>query len=190
MITRIERDLYFVAGVHFNDAFLINTYDITLSMLVESETPNEHAVAMERLDFFIKNVLTNCVFVNQEHNEVIERYTNAGLEVCALPEEPFDQVVAMAVMLKLNAIMENRISITDITIQSLLSEGIRYPIVLETAENADMFMGPGWWKKNDTSIQNKNVILFEQETNIVKLFTDTEWDQLNLSWVDKPKNNA
>ena len=61
MITRIERDLYFAAGVHFQDAYYINTYDVALSMLIETDVPKEHTIALDRMDFFIKSII-NKVF--------------------------------------------------------------------------------------------------------------------------------
>lgn len=188
MITRIEKDIFFVAGVHFDDAYYINTYDFLLSMLVETDLPKEHTVAIERLDFFIKNIVSNSVFINEEKHEAIEKYIDAGLEVITLPGEPFDQIVAMVILLKLNAIMENRIKITDITVSSLLGEGIRYPIVSETAENADIMLGDKWWHYSDTETTNQNIFMFEPENNVVKLFDDSVWAQHNLSWKDKPKS--
>jgi hypothetical protein len=188
MITRIERDIFFAAGVHFDDAYHINTYDFLLSMLVETDIPKEHTIAMDRFDFFIKNAVTNAVFINEEKHEEIEKYEEAGLKIITLPGEPFDQIVAMVLLLKLNAIMENRIKITDITISSLLGEGIRYPIVTETAENADMMLGDKWWHNSDMETTNQHVFTFEPENNIVKLFDDSIWAQCDLSWKDKPKN--
>jgi hypothetical protein len=188
MITRIERDIFFAAGVHFDDAYYINTYDFLLSMLVETDIPKEHTIAMDRFDLFIKNAATNAVFINEEKHEEIEKYKEAGLKIITLPGEPFDQIVAMVLLLKLNAIMENRIKITDITISSLLGEGIRYPIVTETAENADIMLGDKWWHNSDIETTNQNVFKFEPENNIVKLFDDSIWAQYDLSWKDKPKN--
>ena len=188
MITRIERDIFFAAGVHFDDAYYINTYDFLLSMLVETDIPKEHTIAMDRFDLFIKDAATNAVFINEEKHEEIEKYKEAGLKIITLPGEPFDQIVAMVLLLKLNAIMENRIKITDITISSLLGEGIRYPIVTETAENADMMLGDKWWHNSDMETTNQTVFKFEPENNIVKLFDDSIWAQYDLSWKDKPKN--
>lgn len=188
MITRIERDIFFVAGVHFDDSYYINTYDFLLSMLVETDVPKEHNIAMDRLDFFIKNVVSNSVFVNEEKHDVIEKYIDAGINVITLPAEPYDQVVAMAILLKLNSIMENRIKITDLTINSLLGEGVRYPIVSETAENADMMLGDKWWHNSNIDTTNQNVFMLEPENNVVKLFDDSVWAEFNLSWKDKPKS--
>jgi len=188
MITRIERDIYFVAGVHFDDAYFINTYDFVISMLVETDIQKEHTVAIERLDFFIKNIVTNSVFVNEDKHEAIEKYAEAGMDIITLPGEPYDQIVAMVLLLKLNSIMENRIKITDLTANSLLGDGIRYPIVSETAENADIMMGDNWWHNSDIETTN-NIFNFEPEdNNVVKLFDDSVWAEYNLSWKDKTKN--
>lgn len=188
MITRVERDIFFVAGIHFEDAYYINTYDIGLSMLIETDIPKEHHIAMERLDFFIKQVVTNSVFVDEENYEAIEKYIEAGMRVITLPGEPFDQIVAMVTLLKLNAIMENRIKITDITISSLMGEGLRYPIVSETAENAEIMVGDHWWYRSDIETTNQNVFSLEPENNVVKLFDDSIWAQYDLSWKEKPKS--
>jgi hypothetical protein len=186
MITRIERDIFFVAGVHFDDQYYINSYELVLSMLVETDLPKEQVVALDRLDFLIKNIITNSVFVNADHEESIEKYRNAGIKVATLPGEPYDQIVGMVLLLKLNSIMENRIKITDITINSLLSDGMRYPIVAESAENADIMLGHNWWHSNDIEITNDD-ILVEPKNNVVKLFDDSVWADLNLSWKDKAK---
>jgi hypothetical protein len=93
----------------------------------------------------------------------------------------------MALLLKLNAIMEGKIKITDLTINSMLGEGLRYPIVSETAENADMMLGDNWWHNSDTDTVNS--FSFEPDNNVVKLFDDSVWAQYDLSWKDKPKNH-
>lgn len=187
MITRIERDLFFVAGVHFSDTYMINSYDLTLSMLVETTNSREQNIANERIDYFIKSILTNSVFVNQEQTCAIAKYIEAGMEVCIIPEEPYDQIVAMAVLLKLNAILEGRMKITDITICSMLSEGIRYPIVSEIAESADIMLGDRWWNKDNVSIRDEDTDNLDSSTNIVKLFDDSDWALIGLTWKEKSK---
>lgn len=188
MITRIEKDLFFVAGVHFDGAYAINSYDMVLSMLIETDNPREQHIANERIDHFVKTVLSNSTFVNEENEEEIENYLNAGIEVCTLPTDPYDQIVAMAVLLKLNAIMEGRMKITDITIGSLLGEGIRYPIVSEIAESAELMVGDHWWHKSNTCTRNDTLCGFELENNVVKLFDDSDWFPIGLSWKEKSKN--
>lgn len=185
-MTRIEKDFYFLAGVHFDGQFHINSYDVILSMLIETECVREHSIALERVEHFIKDVLTNTVFVEAEDRLSIDNYLNAGMKVCELPDQPFDQVVAIVLLLKLNAIMEDRVKITDLTLGSSLSEGIRYPIVTETAENAAIVMGNHWWHKPDTSTRNGDISFLDTD-NIVRLFNEDEWMSLGLSWKERAK---
>ena len=186
MITRIEKDFFFLAGVHFDGAYFINSYDIMLSLLIESDLPQEHNIALGRLECFIKDILANSVFVDMDDSDAIEQYENAGIKVCELPQQPYDQVVAIALLLKLNAIMEGRMKITDLTIGSMFSEGVRYPIVSEIAESADMTMGNHWWNNPDKSIRDQDIEY--SSDNVVKLFCDDHWMDMGLSWKDRYKN--
>lgn len=185
MITRIEKDFFFLAGVHFDDAYFINSYDMTLSLLVETDCPKEHYIALGRIEHFIKETMTNSVFVHKDDIEAITLYQKAGMKVCELPERPLDQVVAIVLLLKLNAITEGRLKITDMTFGSLLSEGIRYPIVAEMAENADITIGNHWWHKPDISMSDCDSEFVSD--NVVQLFFNDDWLSLDLSW--KNKNN-
>ena len=83
----------------------------------------------------------------------------------------------------MNAIMESRMKITDVTIGSLLGEGVRYPIVSELAESADMVAGNHWWHKPDKHVSDKDIEF--NTDNVVKLFFDDDWVDMGLSWKDK-----
>jgi hypothetical protein len=183
MNTRIEKDFYFQTAVHFEDKFYVNTYDLTLSLLVETESIREQNIAMERTEFFLANVLQNSLLVNITNRDAIEKYKLAGINICELPEEPYDQILSMVLLLKLNSIMEGRLKITDLVLGSTLSEGVRFTIVSEVAEN--VLGGNHWWNKptaclTDTECQNNT-------DNIVKLFDDEDWVDIGLSWKEKGK---
>ena len=186
MITRIEKDFFFLAGVHFDNEYHINSYDLLVSFLVETACPKEHYIAMNRLEYFIKAVIANVVFVNREEVDIITKYESAGIRVCELPEYPLDQVIAIVLLLKMNAIIEDRLKITDITIGSLLGDGVRYPIVSELAESADITLGNHWWHRADQSITDRNIKQYAD--NVVKLFCDDVWADLGLSWKDNINN--
>ena len=183
MITRIDKDFFFLAGVHFDGAYYINSYDFTVSMLVETACADEHYVALGRMDHFIKEILANSVFIHSEEVKAISMYKKAGIKVCELPERPLDQVVALAILLKLNAITEGRFKITDLTFGSMLSEGVRYPIVTELAENADIMLGNHWWHKSDLSVTDTDIEPVPD--NVVRLFNEDVWVDVDLSWKSK-----
>jgi hypothetical protein len=178
MNTRIEKDFYFQTGLHYNDAFWINSYEITLSMLVEvCDNPDEPSIAVERVSHYLKSIIQSSLLIDENEQESIDKYEAAGLRVCKLPAAPHDEVFASLLILKLNAIMEGRVKITDLILGSEMSEGVRYNIVSEVAESC--YSGDTWWNKSDLSICNEEPI---HESNVVKLFDDNEWTELELGW--------
>ena len=72
MTTRIEKDFYFQAAVHFEGKFYINSYDLTLSVLVETDSIREQNVAMDRATHFLTAVLQNSLLINSKETEAIE----------------------------------------------------------------------------------------------------------------------
>lgn len=186
MTTRIEKDFYFQAAVRFENKFYLNIYDLTLSMLVETESTREQNVAIERINYFLNTVLENCVFVYYTETEAIELYEKAGLKVCSTPEEPYDQIISLILILKLNAILENKLFITDMIMGSKLSDGIKFSVVPEVASN--MYKEPGWYNDSSTCIRHQNKISKRKE-KIVKLFDADDWNDLGLSWKEKPKTS-
>lgn len=180
MSARIEKDCIFHSAVHFNEKFYINSFKTTLSIMVESEDVREQNVAMDRLEYFFHEVLNNSLFIDENLSELIKTYKNAGIRVITLPEEPYDQIIGMVLLLKLNAIMEGKMHITDLNISSYLSDGVRFTIVSEIAEH--LYEDNEWFQRN--SIETENNI--HNESKVVKLFEDC-WSELGLSWKDKPK---
>lgn len=183
MINRIEKDFYFLASVHYDNKFYVNSYDISLSLLVETSSNREQNIAMERITYYIRNMLENCIFVHYVETDTMKQYKTAGMNVCELPEQPFDQIVGMVLLNKLNAIMEDRLKISDMVIGSYMSEGVRHSIVSEEAEH--ILDGNNWYNNSSLSISNETS---NTEANVLRLFFDDEWADLGLTWKEKVKN--
>ena len=88
MGTRISRDFDFLSAVYFEGNFLLNSYNVSLTFTVETDSIHEQNIAMDRIKFFVNQQLENCVFVQDTETKIIEKYQHAGLKVCCLPEEP------------------------------------------------------------------------------------------------------
>lgn len=187
MNTRIEKDFYFQTAVHFEGKFYVNSYDLTLSLLVETDSIREQNIAMDRATHFLTSVIQNSVLVHTGDTKTIEKYKNAGLKVCELPEEPYDQILSMVLIQKLNSIMEGRLKITDMILGSVLSDGVRFTIVSEVAEA--VLAGNHWWNKSTICLNDEEAHCTSEKSkdNIVKLFDDTHWVDLGLSWKEKGK---
>lgn len=175
MNSRIEKDFQFEAGLYYNSGFYINSYTATLSILVEEYTHElDPHIAMDRMIYYIENEIQNSLLIHSMEHEQIDLYKAAGLKLCILPDEPHDELVAAILVLKLNAIMEGRMRITDITLGTTLSGGIRYHVVTEVAES--VLSGNHWWNKPCISVEDSS------PGNVVKLFERSEWDEVGMNW--------
>jgi hypothetical protein len=188
MSARIERDLGFSTAIHLSDTFIINEYFMTLSMLIETENIAEQNIALERILHFVMLVLNNCVFINQSDDKAIKKYKNAGIRICALPDDPFDQIISMTLLQKFNSITEGRIKVTDCTLSSNLSEGVRYCTVSEVVENVIDTHHSRWWNCSTLCTEHSEPV--DDDNNIVKLFSGDEWEKLDLQYAKKGKKPA
>ena len=183
MTTRIKREFSFQAGVYFKEEFLMSLYTISLYMEVETESIREQNVAMERIKYFLNECLDNCFFVQDIEHKVIEKYMTCGFKVCTVPEEPYDQIIALLLLTKLNSITEGRLVITDITLGSRISDEVKFICGIESPLGP--LESPGWWTDSGTSISNP-VKKSIKKDKIVKLFkTSTDWAEYNLVWKEK-----
>ena len=180
MIARIERDFSFSTAVHFDNSFYINYYHITLSMLVKDNSIAHQNIALERIIHFLSSVIQNCIFVNELEKKIIKKYEEAGINVCSLPEDPYDQIISMVLLLKLNKIVEGKLEITDMVLGSDLSDSVRFCTVQEVAEN--VLGNVSWWNDASFSIKKR-----PEDAKIVKLFDTSDCDLIGLSWTKPAK---
>ena len=73
-------------------------------MEVETESIREQNVAMERIKYFLNECLENSIFVQDTEQKIIEKYSSCGFKVCTVPEEPYDQIITLLMLTKLNRI--------------------------------------------------------------------------------------
>jgi hypothetical protein len=185
--TRIEREFSFQAAVYFEGSFIMNVYALLLSMEVETDSMKEQAIAMDRIEYFLSECIANSVFVESTEKRSIEKYSNADIKVCTLPEEPYDQIITILLLQKLNSITEGRLSITDIVLKSELSDGVKFIYNVEEA-NLHPF-GKGWWSEANTNITD--VLKSNRKDKIVKLVkTNDCWSIADLEWEEKSSNTA
>ena len=182
MTARIQRDFQFVSGVYVEDEFVMNVYNVDIQFTVESESIFEQNVALERIKYFFLECIENCIFINESDEETIERFASADLKLCLLPEDPYDQIVGIMLLVKLNSIAEGRLQVSDIRIESKMCDGVSYLHSME--EHVGPFMIKGWW--TDSSPKFSSKIPKSKGKKVVKLNkTPSTWDDLNLGW--KPK---
>ena len=176
LTTRISRSFDFLAGVYFENNFLMNSYNMVLSMDVMTDSIYDQNIAMDRLKFFIHEVIDSSVFIHNKETKIIEKYTDAGIKVCTLPEEAYDQIVTVLLYYKLNSITEDKLLITHIELESQLSDGVGF---LWESDSMEIPYGQGWWTDNSVTI---NDIVKSKKEKVVKLVKKCDWASLGLDW--------
>ena len=186
MSTRIERNFDFQAAVYFKDSFILNFYELKINMVVVTNSIREQNVALERIKCFLSECLQDSIFVQAHEKKPIEKFRDARIKVCTLPDEPYDQIIGIAILVKLNSITEGKITIEEVTISSKLNDDVR--MIFSKEEPLGPFMNNGWWKQSNTSIND-----LSRETKkekIVKLTKPNDWVDFDLLWEERTETNS
>jgi hypothetical protein len=177
MSIKIQKDFVFESAIHFEGSFLINFYELTLHMTVDTDDMREQNIALERINYFLANHIENHIWVSSEEKKAIEAYQKANISVLEIPEEPFDQIVGMILLLKINAITEGKISVTNIIFGSKLTNNIKFDTSVEEAEA--LFAGKFWWNTSSPSTVARHI---NKKEKVVKLVYEDNWNEFGLSW--------
>ena len=183
LATKIEREFAFQAGVYFEGEFLMTVYDILLKMEVDTASIKEQNIAMDRIHYFLHECLGNSIFVQDSEKKAIEKYLQADIKVCTLPDEPYDQIITILLLMKLNAITEGKLHITEISLRSGLSDDVKFVYDIDTAINHP-FGNRGWWSDYSTSISDLGKT--NKKDKIVRLIKNhSDWSGVGLDWEQK-----
>lgn len=183
MATRIEREFAFQAAVYFEGEFLMTIYELALKMEVDTASIKEQNIAMDRIHYFLHECLGNSIFVQDSEKKAIEKYMQADIKVCTLPDEPYDQIITILLLLKLNAITEGKLHITDISLMSGLSDDVKFVYDVETVANHP-FGNKGWW--SDFSTNMSDIHKTNKKDKIVRLIKQhSDWASVGLDWEQK-----
>jgi len=176
--TRVKREFSFVAGIWLEGEYQIGLYSFVVFIEIFTDNPYEQSVALERMKYFTDECLTNCVFVEATEKKVIDTLTSLGMKVCVLPLEPYDQAIAIPLLMKLNAITEGKFHITNMSFKSQISDDVEYLIDIEDEVEAYNTKN-SWWNDTGSNISDKKS---NKKDKIVKLHKDNEWSELDLGW--------
>jgi hypothetical protein len=181
MNIRLRYNINFPAAAWFDDELMMTNYTLALRFVTQTMDPEDQNIALDRVKYFLLNELHSTVFINQSDTERAEVFTEVGLNITTLPEEPVDQVVGIMLFYKLNAIMEGRMKITEIRFSSEAGDSVEY--FYSENENTDLFPATGWWheptlKHSDIEIDDEE----EESKNVVAINVNDEWQDQDLAW--------
>lgn len=186
MNVRIEYPAEFLAAVYWNDTVMFNCYRLRCEMVTGTKDNREQNIALERLKFIIFNQMHNSVFVDAREKAAIKKLESAGLRTVPLPEQPVDQIIGMMLYSKLDAVMEGRLTMSQVRISSDLGENVIYSH--SELETIGPFNQKGWWNDIETMCSDR-----QSNGKVVSINQRTTWQSLDLDWPeeeDKPDNSV
>jgi hypothetical protein len=168
----------FLAGVHYHDRFIMNSYLFRGFMITNVADADHTNTAFERFKYFINEEMDSTVFVSSECKDAIQKYADAGIRVTTLPNEPVDQIIGVMLFHKLNAIMEDRISLIETELSSTLGDNMVY-IHSENEITNDIEI-PSWWTSPD--LVHAELEVNDGDTIYAIPSTTVTWRDLELLW--------
>jgi hypothetical protein len=181
MNVRLQYPAEFSAWVWVDTQMKINNYTIKVDMITQTTDEESSAIAFDRLKYFLFEVLDSSILVNSADQSQIKLLTAAGIKVVAMPETPVDQIVGMMLFAKLNAVMENRVAVTELALSSDLGDQVTY--LHNDHETLAMFESSGWWNSPDPGTQT---IAASKKKTVWNLKNHAAWTALNLDWPAEP----
>lgn len=176
MNVRLRKTFAWSAGIIYQDRFSINNYEAKIDMISVSDDHQEQNIAYERIKSWIYEVLNGSILI-QYDDPKLASWADTGARLLVLPEPPVDQVIGMMLYCKLNAVVEDRLMITDVEISSVMGDGMVY---LHSAdENIGPFMEVGWWQDPRPIWSFARVAGTDK---IVSLNRPLEWRDYDLGW--------
>lgn len=183
MNVRLLKNWGWNSGIVHEGEYHINTYALSVDLLTATEDHREQNIAYDRMRHWITEVLTDAVMIEQGH-ELVDAFLTTGQRVIEMPTGPADQLVGIMLYRKLNAIMEGRIIVTDISVSSDLGDHMVYLHSDGDAEGP--FADSGWWSDSRAVFSSRRP---RKNAKVISMSRQSEWIDLGLDWNEVPRSN-
>jgi hypothetical protein len=185
MNVRLSKSLAWSSALVYDDMFYVNNYVIDLSLLTASMDLDQQNIAYDRMKVIVSEVLQDSVFIASSSSRV-GAYRNTGAKIIEFPEQPVDQIVGMMLMIKLNAVMQQRMVVTDISISSEHGDEMKYHCSHD--DNIGPFAQPGWWSDHRPVYGAERRA--RSRDKVVAMDRITEWSEYGLEWESNDGSEA
>lgn len=194
-MSRIQDNYEFLAGIHFDNELYFNRYTLKLDFRTNPNSAEDQNIAIDRVAYFIHEIVERSVFVNEEDIDVIVKYSNADITVLTVPSPgPVDQVVQATIITKVNAIIGDSLTVTLSEMSSTLGGNVTYIWdASDTTDEVHEFVnnsnGSKWWATVQPRFMSydhiDDFVAYEKKTPY-----PLTWGMLSLSLTDKTPDDT
>lgn len=185
MNVKITYNTDFLAGVHWDEHFLMNNYYVTVDMLTNTADTLNQNIALSRIRHVMEEQLQDCYFVNLIDAAAIEQLQLAGIKFSELPEQPVDQIVGMILFAKFSAVAEQQLLIQSVKVSSVLGDRIIYE---HSKDDKAAFTSDAWW--NSASPYCSDIDTPGYNNSICLVNGTKRWRELGMHWNQQESLNS
>lgn len=181
----------FLASVVIEGQILPNSWEMNLNLIPNESILNHQdiAIATDRVNVWIESMLDNSMLVGPQDMITLKEMAMHpfAIGVHPLPDEPYDRILSICLYTKISSIMENKMFVDSIWIESYQSEGISHTYCSDDGDTALLknLVEPGqeefaeyWYRKDPVffRVDNEGVTLTEQSWQDLGLAFDGKSD--------------
>ena len=185
MNVRLKKSYAFNVGIFLNEEFHIQEMTCTLEFYTNTADSLAQNIAIDRWRHFFDYVIDGAVLVDSSKKDRISALQSQGIRVMDLPDQCYDQIVGIAIYLKLNTIAETALIVTDVSIASNQGQYVHY-LHNENESTGSLDHDHGWWVENSPNYCN----FTDVGGKIVKLKPMESWRDLDLHFDDDDKGKS
>jgi len=164
------------ANMFAEDELIATRFEVNVKFITNSENPYEYATAINRAAFFLTEMCENAIFVDDDSLEEYPELDNMGVDIIVLPNIACEQIIGVMLFCKLNAIMESKVFVDELSIK--VDAGRKYEYFHNREDPLDEFDEMGWWHEKTLSIRHpENLSSEKRQTYFESLPT---WANLQL----------
>lgn len=180
MNVNLEWSTTFLAIATHDGAIFPNAYSVQLAFVTQTSDNREQNVAFERMKFIFREMFSDGIFVSSTSPLLEPLFQLAPGKMVVLPEDAFDQIISMAILCKINAVMEGRIILEEVKLSSIAGDDVWYSFDIEDdmgmfaavpTKNKKFNKGKPWWHRSD-------IMTFDAKGK----FEVATWEDVGLTW--------
>lgn len=160
------------------DHVVTTVYDFHVRWTVVSEDSTEVNVAYERMKTWLYDIMRNSILIGEDHPD-LRLWQATGSRCLIFPEDPVDQLVGIMLFRKFQAVVQDRLEITGISVSSPLDDDVIYEH--DADDDQGSLAKSGWWSDaRPTWFLGRGP--GRSRDKVISLRPIPEWKEYDLDW--------
>jgi hypothetical protein len=182
----------------YDDTLLPNQYTLTVDFNITTDNGDEQNIAFDRIKYLVDSVLQDAIFCSIDDEKTGYFQSNFKQKIVTFPVPPQDLAVASVLFAKIRSIVDGRLDIEAVKIQSSQGDNVSINFTEEFAEDGTMLDShelikaagkTPWWYRDDCG--TADFVSFNEASKELTFVVDvTGWEDTGLTWPSENEKKA